>query len=173
MPRSQGHQRKPVQSQLREMDKRQSHQPLMPTHRILPQANSMDSDSQPMRTALLALQHHSFRGDYAKGSPNRQEGDTELTPWLAQNHPLGEGYRQACTVLGPVQGKEHGAQTLPKPHGQEQKLAPSPLRERDKRLMHQPRTQHASRLSSNPCTARGDWVLHPEDLSQPTVHPTQ
>jgi len=29
------------------------------------------------------------------------------------------------------------------------------------------------RLSSNPCTARGDWALHPEDLSQTTVHPTQ
>jgi len=31
----------------------------------------------------------------------------------------------------------------------------------------------AIRLSSNPCTARGDWALHPEDLSQTTVHPTQ
>jgi len=29
------------------------------------------------------------------------------------------------------------------------------------------------RLSSNPCTARGNWALHPEDLSQPTVHPTE
>ena len=30
-----------------------------------------------------------------------------------------------------------------------------------------------SRLSSNPCTAWGDWALHPEDLSQTTVHPTE
>ena len=29
------------------------------------------------------------------------------------------------------------------------------------------------RLSSNLCTARGDWALHPEDLSQTTVHPTE
>ena len=30
-----------------------------------------------------------------------------------------------------------------------------------------------TRLSSNMCTARGDWALHPEDLSQTTVHPTE
>jgi len=29
------------------------------------------------------------------------------------------------------------------------------------------------RLSINPCTARGDLALHPEDLSQTTVHPTE
>ena len=29
------------------------------------------------------------------------------------------------------------------------------------------------RFSSSPCTARGDWALHPEDLSQTTVYPTQ
>jgi len=34
----------------------------------------------------------------------------ELSPWLAQNHPLGEGYGQACTVLGPVTAGE-GAQS--------------------------------------------------------------
>ena len=30
-----------------------------------------------------------------------------------------------------------------------------------------------TRVSSSPCTARGDWALHPEDLSQTTVHPTE
>jgi len=34
----------------------------------------------------------------------------ELSPWLAQYHPLGDEHGQAGTVLGPVQGKEHGAQ---------------------------------------------------------------
>jgi len=33
--------------------------------------------------------------------------------------------------------------------------------------------QGRCRLSSNPCTARGDLAHHPEDLSQTTVHPTE
>jgi len=37
----------------------------------------------------------------------------------------------------------------------------------------QPMELPISRLSSNPCTARGDWALYPEDLSQTTVHPTE
>ena len=48
-----------------------------------------------------------------------------------------------------MQGKEHGAQPLPKTHRQQQKLVPSPLRERDKRQPHQPRTQQASSIDSN------------------------
>jgi len=34
--------------------------------------------------------------------------NSELSPWLARHHPLGEGYRQACSVLGPEQGTEQG-----------------------------------------------------------------
>jgi len=52
-------------------------------------------------------------------------------------------------VLGPVQGKEHGTQPLTKTQGQQEKLVPSPLRERDKRQPHEPRTQQASNIDSN------------------------
>jgi len=89
-----------------------------------------------MLTALPAPQHHPLYRDYAK------EEDTELTPWSAQSHPFGEGYGQTCTVLRPVQGNKHRVQPLP--NGQQQKRAVKPQRERDKRPMHQLRTQHAS-----------------------------
>jgi len=119
-PKPHGQQQKPAPSPLRERDRRLMHQPQTQ------QASNIDSDSHPMHTALLAPQHHPFGGGYAKGSPNRQEGDTGLTPWFARNHPLGEGYGQACMVLGPVKGKTYRVQTLPKPYGQQQKLAPNP-----------------------------------------------
>jgi len=73
----------------------------------------------------------------------------EVSPWLARYHPLGEGHRQAGTVLGPVQGKVHGVHPLPKTQGQHQTVVPSPLRERDKRQPHQPRTQQESSIDSN------------------------
>jgi len=60
-----------------------------------------------------------------------------------------EGHAQAGTVLKPVQGKEHRAQPLPETQGQQQKIVPSPLRERDKRQPHQPRTQQPSSIDSN------------------------
>jgi len=34
--------------------------------------------------------------------------NSELSPWLARHHPLGEGYRQARSVLRPEQGTEQG-----------------------------------------------------------------
>ena len=34
-------------------------------------------------------------------------------------------------------------------------------------------SRQGTRLSSNPCTAPGDWALHPEDLNQTMVHPTE
>jgi len=34
--------------------------------------------------------------------------NSELSPWLARHHPLGEGYRQAHSVLRPEQGTEQG-----------------------------------------------------------------
>jgi len=34
--------------------------------------------------------------------------NSELSPWLARHHPLGEGYRQARSDLGPEQGTEQG-----------------------------------------------------------------
>jgi len=73
----------------------------------------------------------------------------ELSFWLARYHPLGEGHGQAGMVLRPVQGKEHGAQPLPTTQGKQQKLLPSPLRERDQRQPHEPRTQQASSIDSN------------------------
>jgi len=34
--------------------------------------------------------------------------NSKLSPWLARHHPLGEGYGQARSVLGPEQGTEQG-----------------------------------------------------------------
>jgi len=73
----------------------------------------------------------------------------ELSLWLARYHPLGEGHGQAGMFLRPVQGKEHGVQPLSKTQGQQEKLIPSPLLERDKRQPHEPRTQQASIIDSN------------------------
>jgi len=111
-PKPQEQQQKPAPSPLRERDEGLRHQTRTQ------QASNIDSDSRPMRTALHTPRHHPFGGDYAKSSSNGQEGDTELTPWSAQYHPLGEGYGQACTVLGAVQGKRHRIQTLPNGHQQ-------------------------------------------------------
>jgi len=73
----------------------------------------------------------------------------ELSPWQARYHPLGEDYVPAGTVLGQVQGKKHGTQTLPPLQGHLQNLAPHVLRERNERQWHQPRTQQASSNNTN------------------------
>ena len=111
-------QQKPAPSPQRERDEGLRHQAR--TQR----ASNEDPDSCPMRTALPAPQHHPLDGDYAKRSPNGQEGNTELTLWSERYHPFGEGYGQTCTVLRPVQGNKHGVQPLL--NGQQQKLALNP-----------------------------------------------
>jgi len=49
----------------------------------------------------------------------------ELSSWQARNHPFGEGYRQAGTVLGHVQGREQGIQPSPESKGHQQKRGPN------------------------------------------------
>jgi hypothetical protein len=54
---------------------------------------------------------------------------SELTPWLAQHHPLGEGYGQARSVLGPEQGTEQGM--LPRHATQELQQKPVPSKHKE------------------------------------------
>ena len=49
---------------------------------------------------------------------------SELSPWQARDHPLGEEHVSACTVLGSVHGREHETQTMQPPQGQLPKLEP-------------------------------------------------
>ena len=54
---------------------------------------------------------------------------SELTPWLAQHHPLGEGYGQARSVLEPEQGTEQGM--LPQHATQELQQKPVPSKHKE------------------------------------------
>jgi len=51
--------------------------------------------------------------------------NSELSPWLAQHHPFGEGYRQARSVLGPEQGTEQGMLPRHATQGLQPKPVPS------------------------------------------------
>jgi len=50
---------------------------------------------------------------------------SELTPWLARNHPFGEGHGQARSVLGPEQGTEYGMLPLYATQELQQKPVPN------------------------------------------------
>jgi len=52
---------------------------------------------------------------------------SQVTPWLAQHHPFGEGHGQARSVLGPEQGTEHGM--LPLHATQELQQKPIPIQD--------------------------------------------
>ena len=49
---------------------------------------------------------------------------SELTPWLARQHPFGEGHWKARSVLGPEQGTEQGMLPLHATHKLQQKPVP-------------------------------------------------
>jgi len=67
----------------------------------------------------------------------RNGREVSWTLSLACTKPsLWEGYGQACTVLGPAQGKEHGAQPMLMSQGQQQKPVRSQLQEMDERHLH-------------------------------------
>ena len=55
--------------------------------------------------------------------------NSELSPWLARHHPLGEGYGQARLVLRPEQGTEQGMLPRHATQGLLQKLVPSQHKE--------------------------------------------
>jgi len=55
--------------------------------------------------------------------------NSELSPWLARHHPLGEGYGQARSVLGPEQGTEQGM--LPRHATQELQQKPVPSKHKE------------------------------------------
>ena len=53
--------------------------------------------------------------------------NSELSPWLARHHPLGEGYGQARSVLGPEQGTEQGMPTPACDTGTTEKTSTKPV----------------------------------------------
>jgi len=55
--------------------------------------------------------------------------NSELSPWLPRHNPLGEGYRQARSVLGPEQGTEQGMLPRHATQGLQQKQVPSQHKE--------------------------------------------
>jgi len=55
--------------------------------------------------------------------------NSELSPRLARHHPLGEGYGQARSVLGPEQGTEQGMLPQHATQGLQQKPVPSQHKE--------------------------------------------
>jgi len=69
-----------------------------------------DLPSSPSRIDLTT--HATPRLEHHIHAPAEMAGrHPEFSPWLAQYHPLEEGHEQAGTVLRPVQGGEHGAQS--------------------------------------------------------------
>ena len=84
--------------------------------------------------------HATPRAAHRNQDPAEMAGrHSELSPWQARDHPLGEEHVSASKVLGSVHGWEHGLQTLPHPQGQLQKSTPHLMRESNKRLQ-QPQT---------------------------------
>ena len=65
-----------------------------------------------MHTTLPAPQHPHHDSDYTQNSLNEKYRHTGLAPWSARHHPFGERHGHTGTVLGPVQGSEHGMQFL-------------------------------------------------------------
>jgi len=62
--------------------------------------------------------------------------NSELSPRLARHHPLGEGYGQARSVLGPEQGTEQGMLPRHATQGLQQKPVPSQHKETPGNLKH-------------------------------------
>ena len=73
-----------------------------------------------------------------KNSLNEEYMHTESDSWSVRYHPFGEGHGHTGTVLGPVQGSEHGLQFLANKELQMQILHPT--RENKVRPHHQART---------------------------------
>jgi len=139
-------QQNPEQSQYQEKSAEPCHDTW--TH----QANHVDSDTHSMHTAPPAPRHPRLDSDTMQNALNEKYRHTESAPWSARHHPFGEGHGHTGTVLGPVQGSEHGLQFLANKELQMQILHPT--RENKVRPHHQVRTsQTKTIIQSRPmCT---------------------
>jgi len=102
------------------------------------QASLADSDKHPMHTAPPAPRHHHHDSENTQNPLNEKYRHNAPAPWSARHHPLGEGHGHTSTVLGPVQGSEHGLQILANKELQMQILHPA--RGSEVRPRHQTRT---------------------------------
>jgi len=76
--------------------------------------------------------------------------NSKLSPWFAQHHPLREGHEQACLVLGPEQGTEHGMLPLHVTQELQQKPVPSQHKEKSAELQQITWTHHHNTALQTP-----------------------
>jgi len=95
-------------------------------------------DTHSMHTAPPAPRHPHHDSDTMQNPLNEKYRHTEPAPWSARHHPFGEGRGHTGTVLGQVQGSEHGLQFLANKELQMQ--IQHPTRESEVRPRHQAQT---------------------------------